>query len=242
MYGWRARLGILAASGIIAPDTEMQRMAPEGGTCHVTKLPFTGGGTTDILQELRTAEQHVGDGSALIADVRPTAVALCATGASFVGGVGYDQMLIEKMKERNGNVPTTTGVSSVIAALKKLGIKKVSMGMPYVEPVAKAGMKFIEDSGIKIMKAKWLGLRDSWEIAQVTKGTLYEMVKEIDQRESEAIFISCTALNTIEIIEILEADFQKPVVTTNQATMWNLLRMSHVNEKIEGFGQLFSRY
>jgi maleate isomerase len=241
MYGWRARLGILAASGIIAPDTELQRMAPEGVTCHITKLPFTGGGTTDIVQELRTAEQHVGDGAALIADVHPSAVALCATGASFVGGIGYDQMLIKKMKERNGNVPTTTGVSSVIAAFRKLGVKKISMGMPYVEPVAKAGMRFVEDSGIKILKAKWLGKRDSWEIAQVSSGTLYELVKEIDQPESEAIFISCTALHTIEIIEILEHDFQKPVVTTNQATMWNLLRLANVNERIEGFGQLLFR-
>jgi maleate isomerase len=205
-------------------------------------MPFTGGDDDDILEALRSAEKNVGDACELIKDVHPTAVTLCGTGAAFVGGKGYDKMLIEKMKQRNGNVPTTTGASSVIDALKKLGVGKISMAMPYVEEVARIGLKFVEDNGIKVLKTKWLGIRDSWEIHQIPPETIYEMVKEVDQPDSEAIFISCTAMNTIDLIEILEKDFQKSVVTTNQATMWNLLRMSGVNEGIEGFGQLLSEY
>jgi maleate isomerase len=242
MYGWRARLGLLTASGIIAPESEFWLMAPEGVSCHFTKMPFTGGGTKDIIEELKTAEKFLEDAVTLIADAHPSAVALVGTGASFAGGYGYDQKLIQKMKERIGNLPATTGSSSAIAALKKLGVKKISMAMPYVEDVARVGREFVEANGIKVLNAKWLGKRDSFEIAQIPRETIYSLAKEADEPESEAVFISCVALFVVELIEILEHDLKKPVVTTNQAIMWNLLRMVKVNDKIEGFGQLLSKY
>jgi maleate isomerase len=205
-------------------------------------MPFTGAGTRDIIEELKTAEKHLGDATELMLDAHPTAMALVGTGASFCGGYGYDQKLIEQMKERNGNLPSTTGASSAIAALKKLGAKKISIAMPYVEDVARVGRKFVEDNGIKVLNSKWLNKRDSFEIAQIPRETIYNLAKEVDDPESEAIFISCVALFVVEIIEILEHDLKKPVVTTNQAIMWNLLRMCHINEKIQGFGQLLSEY
>ena len=67
------------------------------------------------------------------------------------------------------------------------------------------------------------------------------MAKEVAHPESEAIFISCVTLHTIEIIEALEHDLGKPIITSNQVTMWNLLKLAGVNEKIEGYGQLLKQ-
>lgn len=61
----------------------------------------------------------------------------------------------------------------------------------------------------------------------------------VDDPESEALFISCTNLHTIEIIEKLENDLHKPVITSNQATTWNILRLAGIDDKIQGYGQLF---
>ncbi|OGO22536.1 MAG: hypothetical protein A2144_02260 [Chloroflexi bacterium RBG_16_50_9] len=242
MYGWRARLGLMTASGIIAPESEYWLMAPEGVSCHFTKMPFTGGGTKDIIEELKTAEKFLDEAVTLVADARPSAIALVGTGASFCGGYGYDQQLIQKMRSRIGNLPATTGASSAIAALKKVGARKISLAMPYVEDVARVGRKFIEDNGIQVVNSKWLNHRDSFEIAQIPRETIYNLAKEVDDPESDAVFISCVALFVVEIIETLEHDLKKPVVTTNQAIMWNLLRMCNINEKIEGFGELLSKY
>ena len=100
-------------------------------------------------------------------------------------------------------------------------------------------MKFVEDNGVKVLNAKWLN-KAGMDIAEVSKEALYRLAKEVDDPESEAVFISCIGLHSIEIIERLENDLQKPVITSNQATMWNILRMAGINDKIQEYGQLLS--
>jgi maleate cis-trans isomerase len=63
---------------------------------------------------------------------------------------------------------------------------------------------------------------------------------EVDDPESDALFISCTALHTFGLIEKLEKDLKKPVITSNQATIWNVLRLAGIKDKINGYGQLLS--
>jgi maleate isomerase len=242
MYGWRARLGILVPSGIIALEPEFRLMTPEGVSCHYHRFTFTGGHSNEeVVKHLRKAEEFIADASEMITHVRPSAVVMAGTGVSFIGGYGYDQMLINKMKERNGNLPTTTTSTSVIDAFRRMGITKVSMAMPYVEQVSRTAVKFVEDSGVKVLNAKWLN-KGGPDIAEISKGTLYHLAREVDHPGCEAIFISCVNLHAIEIIEKLENDLQKPVITSNQATMWNILRLANVNDKIQGYGQLLLNY
>jgi maleate isomerase len=238
MYDWHARLGIITPSSNIVTEPEFRLMTPDGVSCHFQKFAFTGGG----VAALKKLEQLVPDSAELISHARPSAVAMCCTGGSFAGGYGYDQMLIRKMKERNGNVPTTTISTSMIEAFNELGIRKVSLAVPYLEEVAMAEKKFVEDHGIQVLNIKWLNLQDAIEIATVPKETVYSLASEVNELESEAIFISCIALHTIEVIEKLEHDLKKPVISSNQATMWHLLRLANVNDKIENYGQLLSKY
>lgn len=72
--------------------------------------------------------------------------------------------------------------------------------------------------------------------------TFYSLAREVDEPESEAVLISCVAVHTIEIIEALEHDLKKPVLSSNLVTMWKLLRLANVNEKIDGFGKLLSEH
>jgi maleate cis-trans isomerase len=240
MYGWRARLGILVPSRIVSVEPEFRLMTPQGVSCHYHRFPFHGGKSNDEeedLKQLKEASNFVGDAAEIITHVCPSVVVMTGTAVSFIGGYGYDQMLIKKMKERNGNLPTTTTSTSVIDALRKLRITKISMAMPYVEQVAMQVVKFVEDSGVKVLNAKWLD-KTAADIPYVSKETLYHQAREADDSESEAVFISCVNLDTVDIIEILENDLHKPVITSNQATMWNILRMANINDKIHGYGQL----
>jgi maleate isomerase len=241
MYGWRARLGVLVPSGIVATEPEFSRMTPEGVSCHFHRIAFRGEGSdSEVLETLRKVERSVGEATEMICHVRPAVVALTGTGVSFIGGYGYDQKIIRQIKEKSGGLPATTTSSSVIEALNKLGIKKISMATPYLEPVAKIGAKFVEDNGIQVVELKWLG-KAGFDIAEVSGETLYNLVRAVDRPESEAIFISCTTLHTIELIKYLETDLRKPVITSNQATLWNMLRLAGVNDKIEGYGQLLAK-
>jgi len=236
MYGWRARLGIVTPSANVVTEPEFELMRPEGVPCHYQKFHFTGGG----VEDLKNLEKVVPDAAELISHARPAAMAMCCTGGSFAGGYGYDKMMIQKMQERNGNLPTTTTSTAMIDAFKELGIKRVSMAVPYLQEVAMVEKKFIEDHGIQVPNIKWLSVPDALEDAAISRETVYTLAKEVDNSKSDAILISCIALHTIGIIEALECDIKKPVITSNQVTMWKLLRLAHVNERIEGFGKLLS--
>jgi maleate cis-trans isomerase len=83
------------------------------------------------------------------------------------------------MKERNGNLPTATTSSSVIDAFRKMGITKISMAMPDVEQASKTAVKFVEDSGVKVLNAKWLN-KGGPDIAEVSKETLYHLARKVD--------------------------------------------------------------
>ncbi len=234
MYGWRGRLGVLVPSAIVAIEPEFNRMAPEGVACHYHRIPFQGGG----LQALKAVEQSVAEATRILLDARPTVMVMSGTGTSFAGGYGYDQTLIAKMKEINGNLPTTTTSTSVMQALRKMGVKKVSVATPYLEEVAKAAAKFIQESSIQVLDLNWLGKGTG--IEDVSQETVYHMARQVDKPESEAIFISCINLHTIGLIEKLEGDLGKPVISSNQATMWNLLRMAGIQDKLQGYGRLFT--
>ena len=126
----------------------------------------------------------------------------------------------------------------VIVASGSMSVKKVSMAMPYGEEVALAAVKFVEESGIEVLSKKWLAQSPS----TVPRETVYNLALEVDDPGSEAMFLPCVGWHTIEVIEKLEWALQKPVISSNQATMWNLLRLANINDKIEGYGQLLSKY
>ena len=234
MYGWRARLGVLVPSGIVATEPEYGKMTPEGVSCHYHRIAFQGGG----IENLKKVEEGLEDATRIMMHVHPAVMAMTGTGVSFAGGYGYDQKMIEKMKKINGNLPTTTTSSSAIDALHRLGVKKISMAMPYIEEVALAAVKFVEESGIRVLKKKWL----SESPADIPPEKVYRLAREVDTAESEAIFLPCTGWHTIGVIEKLEGDLKKPVISSNQATMWNLLRLANINDKVQGYGQLLSHY
>jgi maleate isomerase len=242
MYGWRARLGVLVPSGNIVTEPEFNMVVPEGVCCHYHRYKFGGDiRKEDGLKGVFQAADYIVEASKLMADVQPHVVAMTGTGTSFIGGYQYDRKLIEKMRSVNANIPATTTSTSVIDALQCMGIKKVSIAMPYLEEVAKVAVKFIEDNGILVQNAKWMNLA-GFEIHRVSKETLWQLAKAVDTPESEALFISCTSLHTFELIEKLETDLGKPVITSNQATIWNMLRLAGIRDKITGYGQLLSQF
>jgi maleate isomerase len=240
VYGHRARIGVLVPSGIITIEPEFNMVVPEGVTCHYHRFRFLGGGETKaVLDDLKAAVDYIADASELITHVHPSVVVMAGTGVSFIGGYGYDQMLIQKMKERNSNLPTTTTSTAVIAAFQSLGVKKVSVAMPYIEDVARAAVKFVEDNGTEVVNARWLN-KSGFDISLIPEDELYKLAVETDTPESDALFISCTSLHTFRLIEKLEKDLKKPVITSNQATIWHALRLAGIEDKINGYGRLLA--
>ena len=244
MYGWRGRIGVLLPSGITIIEGDFQRMMPEGVSCHYHRYDFTGGlpgDENDVLTRVRKAKNHISEATKIITHVHPSLIIMTGTATSFIGGVGYDTELIRLMNEASGGIQATTTSTSAIMALKRLGVKKISLATPYVEGAARKAAEFIQGHGFEILDSKWLG-KAGPDIPNTSEQDIYQLVKQVDTEESDAVFISCTDFNALKLIQHLESDLGKPVVTSNQATFWNALRLIGVNDKISGYGKLFSDF
>jgi maleate cis-trans isomerase len=95
---------------------------------------------------------------------------------------------------------------------------------------------------------KGLNIRESSALARArarnrfSASLAYRLAKEVNNDKADGIFISCTNFKTLEILEKLEQDLAKPVISSNQATMWTMLRMVVVREPIKGYGRLLQEY
>jgi len=104
------------------------------------------------------------------------------------------------------------------------------------------GKSFLEDHGFEVLGMKGLGLVSNLDIGKEPPSTAYRLAREVFRPEADAVFISCTNFRTIEVIEALEADLGKPVVTSNQASLWKALRVGGIREKIFGYGSLLEEH
>ena len=134
----------------------------------------------------------------------------------------------------------------MIAALKAFGAKRVALGTPYVSFINETEIEVLEEAGFKVVSMYGLELGETQEerrgIARVPPQSLHRFARHIDRPDADAIFISCTNVAAIEEIAAVEAAVAKPIITSNLATIWHALRLSGVNDRIEGFGRLLSEH
>lgn len=210
---------ICPGGGIKNPEIEMSKYAPEDVRLLTEQIPLA-----KIDPQVLSEFGDMADDAAreLAAQGADLVVFNCTSG-SFIRGLGYDMEIIQRLEEAT-HLPAITTTTAVVEALKTVGAHKLTMLTPYPDSVNEVEVKFLEDSGFQVVAAKGLGIVQMNLVAKVPFDQLYALVREADRSESEAIFISCAGLRVIDYIRGLESDFQKPVVTSNQATLWMALR------------------
>jgi maleate isomerase len=237
--GWRARIGIIyPEDGLL--DADFYRPAPEGVSVHITRsFHQMADEKLDLQLASSMAESEDIEAAAkTFLQIDPHCVAYACTSASFSQGKGFDQKIIDRLAAVTNTRATTTATAGV-AALQALGVKRVCAIAPYGEEVSNQLASYLDGHGFHVMNLEFMDLPDL-EIPKVDPGWIYRFVMDADRAETEAVFISCTNLRSFEIVEPLEQDLRKPVISANQATIWHALRLSGIHEKQENFGTLFT--
>ena len=242
MYGWRGRIGLIVPSLNTTAEMEFHQMAPEGVSVHTARV-FNKEVTREeekekaILQMsselLRAAKE--------LASVDPGVIIYACTTASFIKGPGYDKELGEKIKGETG-VPGYSTTTAVVEALNAFKLREIVLATPYNIGIGKKETEFLLKGipGMKVLAEKHLDIVAGLPKGEIRPEATYRMAREIDRPDADGIFISCTNFRTIEIIEQLEADTGKPVVTSNQASMWIALKALGVAGP-KGYGRLFQK-
>ena len=232
MYGWRAKIGLLVPMTNTTIEPEFNKLAPDGVSIFAARLPTLGVDTVESLLEMQKHLEEACDRLAINPDI---IVYGCTTG-SLVKGVGFDKEIARKIEDTS-RVPATTTSTAVVDAFLRMKIKQIVIGTPYNDELNEREVNFLEKSGFTVLNVKGLNLSPS-ERREKDPIVAYRLAKEVFHPRADGVFISCTNFRTIEIIEKLERDLNRPVITSNQATMWKALRIVGINDHIKGYGKL----
>ena len=152
---------------------------------------------------------------------------------------GYNS-IEKKIKLAKPEAKVTTPSTAAINALKKLNIKKVSIFTPYLKDLNDEVVEFFKKENFVVTSNSYFGIESDIDIGKVDQDYLYEVLSKIKLNDADALFISCTALPALSIIEKLEKKLNKIVLSSNQALIWDTLEKIGKSDSVRGFGKLFS--
>jgi maleate isomerase len=151
---------------------------------------------------------------------------------------GHDS-IEKKIKLAKPEAKVTTPSTAAITALKKLNIKKISIFTPYPKKLNNEVVDFFKNEKFEITSNSYFDIESDIDIGKVDPDYLYDVLINMDHKDADALFVSCTALPVLSIIDKLEKKINKFVLSSNQALIWDTLEKIGKNNSINGFGKLF---
>jgi len=152
---------------------------------------------------------------------------------------GYNS-IEEKIKLAKPEAKVTTPSTAAIKALKKLEIEKISIFTPYSKKLNDEVVEYFKKENFNVTSNSYFDIESDFDIGKVDQNYLYEVLSKIDLNGADALFVSCTALPVLPIIDKLEKKLDKVVLSSNQALIWDTLEKIGKNDSIKGFGKLFN--
>jgi maleate cis-trans isomerase len=214
------RIGLLLPSSSSVQERDISRALPEDITLHVARMRLNNvdaESTQRIVQEIEIESQK-------LADVDVDVIIFPATAPSSRNGPGYDQELIKRITAASGK-PATTASTALLEALHVLSVKQIVLGAPWSASVNQTVAAFLEANGVKVLAQETLGLIRNLEIGLLDPQTAFDVGRRVNRLQADAVMLACGNWSTFSIIDQLEHDLRKPVLTTNQVSLWHALKM-----------------
>ena len=152
---------------------------------------------------------------------------------------GYD-IIKKKINLAKPDAPVTSPSTAALNALKKKKINKISIVTPYIKSVNDDVVNFFKNNNFEITSNIYFDIESDVDIGKVDQNQLFEILSKMDHKNAEALFVSCTSLPVLNIIEKLEKKLNMVVLSSNQALIWDTLENIKKNNSIKGFGSLFT--
>ena len=233
------RIGFLVPPGNPTVEIEMIALAPPNVSVHFTRLTAHGavGAHEGLEERSRVQAAHMAETVALLAMVKPRVIALAHAATSAVLGRTGEADLIARI-EREHKVRFITAMGSTLAALSRLGARRIALGTPYGADATATTKAHLEENGFEVVS--YGNLEGVSNIYDETAERARELARRIDVPAAQAIFLSGLGMPTIATIEAMERDLGKPVVSGAAAMMWHALRVAGERAPIAGFGRLLA--
>jgi maleate isomerase len=239
MIGRRARLGFLVPPGNPTVEPEMMALAPDGVSLHFNRMVARGApGSLDGQSERnRMMVDNIDASIEMLALVQPDVIVIAHTATSYHLGRQGEAELIARLESATGT-RVVTAFGSVLRAFERLNVRKVALGAPYSRETTLHGKARLEAHGLDVVSFD--NLKGVANIYDETAERAYRLARMVDTRESEVVFLTGTGMPTLPVLEALEQDLAKPVISSASAMMWHALRLAGVRQPIPGYGRLLT--
>ncbi|HET6505129.1 MAG TPA: maleate cis-trans isomerase [Amycolatopsis sp.] len=184
------------------------------------------------------SEGRLAEGAALLARHRPDAVVWACTSGSFVYRWDGAREQVEKLAAAAGKPASSTSFAFVRAAAA-LGVSRVAVAASYPDDVARYFVDFLGAGGIEIVAMSSEGIDTAAEVGRLSPEAVVELAVSHDHADAEAVLIPDTAMRTLGVIPAIEERLGKPVLTANQVTIWEGLRLTGRLPGSAALGALF---
>ncbi|MCL5959409.1 MAG: maleate cis-trans isomerase [Chloroflexi bacterium] len=227
------RLGLLVPSSNTTMEYEFYRYLPPGVHLHTSRMPCIDVNAEQLGHMARVSV----DGAALLADCQAEVILFGCTSGSFLEGLGFDRRLEKSITERTGR-PVITTTHALLDVFEHLSVKSLLVCTPYIDDINERERRFLLDNGYHVAGLHGLGILENTRIGALDPAEAFKLAFQNDTSEAEAIFISCTNFRTFEIINPLSKVLGKPVITSNQASLWAALRYFEEDRELDIFEPL----
>jgi maleate isomerase len=218
------RVGLVVPSLNVVVEDDLRRELPADVGFHITRLRLrkTQGRVTQaaLLEAGRDAIEQ----STLLADAGVDAIAFNCTGASLSDGPRGAESLCQEITAA-AKTPATTTILAVLRALRASGLRRIVHVCPFTAEFSTDEAAFLRAEGMDVVASRGLNFTDARVAAKLTPPEICGIVEKLDQPEAEGLFLACANVRAMEAADQLQQRLGKPIVTSNQAVLWDLLRM-----------------
>ena len=159
----------------------------------------------------------------------------CTSGTIAIG----KEKIKEKIQIAKPGCYITTPITSAIKAINKMKIKKIAIFTPYPDSVNKSVFEYFSKEKIEVLSFSSFNLDSDLEIGKVDPNYLLEVLTKMETSSAEGLFVSCTALPVLKILDQVETKIKKTVLSSNQTLIWDSIRSVGYNSPVNGYGKLF---
>lgn len=234
-YGSRGRIGVLLPSVNRAAEPQLRAMLPHDVAIAVTRLRLLNTSEEGLASMTRDIEPA----SRMLADAGVDLIVFHCTAVSTYS-IELEASVVERIHSAAGLLATATS-QALVDSLRALRAQRLVMLSPYTDAVNERESAFFEARGFEIIGCAGLGCRTGPEMMAVSPEQWRGFALMHANPKADAYVLSCTTARTAEVIQPLEAELGRPVVTSNTAVAWYCMRQLAVSPGLDGFGQLLTR-
>jgi len=233
----RAKIGFVLLAMEQTIEDDMFTLRPKGVGIHFTRAPMANRVSVDTLAAMASG---IGDAASLLLPLEPLDVVCyaCTSGSVVIG----EERVFAELNRGKPTARATSLITSVMRALEALKVQRIAIATPYLSEVDAIERSYMTERGFDIVHMQGLGIENDADMVRVTPEAILDFALSVDRPNAEALFISCGALRSLDVIEELERRLGKPVVTSNQAMMWDCLRLAGIADQRDDYGILLREH